>query len=151
MADTNAALTPTPTQKVSDVITTSPRMSRRRKQCLNAMGFFLIIAVILSFSISVLVTRWMLPVTVTFDLNNTIEQYQQQMAQQFTAESPLSEAQIRDATQRFYAALSSSLAEYQHAHRAVILVSPAVVMGAQDITGEVQQAIARKMAKEEAK
>lgn len=44
-------------------------MSRRRKQCLKAMSFFMVIAVVLSFSISVFVVRWLAPVTVTFDID----------------------------------------------------------------------------------
>ncbi|WP_272537122.1 type-F conjugative transfer system protein TrbI [Providencia sp. PROV206] len=121
-------------------------VSRRRKACLKAMSFFMVIAVVLSFSISVLVVRWLAPVTVTFDMAGTVNQYQQQMAMQFNAENPLSEQQIADATHRFQMALSDSLSEYQHEHQALILVTPAVVMGAEDITVDIQAAIADKMA-----
>ncbi|WP_272668956.1 type-F conjugative transfer system protein TrbI [Providencia sp. PROV151] len=120
--------------------------SRRRKACLKAMSFFMVIAVVLSFSISVFVVRWLAPVTVTFDMAGTVNQYQQQMAMQFNAENPLSEQQIADATHRFQMALSDSLSEYQQTHQALILVTPAVVMGAEDITVDIQAAIADKMA-----
>ena len=140
MAESNTTL-------VDKVTKTSERgMSRRRKACLKAMSFFMIIAVVLSFSISVFVVRWLAPVTVTFDMTGTVNQYQQQMALQFNAENPLSEQQIMEATHRFQVALSDSLSEYQQTHQALILVTPAVVMGAEDITVDIQAAIADKMA-----
>ncbi|HEM8293655.1 type-F conjugative transfer system protein TrbI [Providencia vermicola] len=140
MADPNTTL-------VDKVEKTPARgASRRRKACLKAMSFFMVIAVVLSFSISVFVVRWLAPITVTFDMTGTVNQYQQQMAMQFNAENPLSEQQIADATHRFQVALSDSLSEYQHTHQALILVTPAVVMGAEDITVDIQAAIADKMA-----
>ncbi|EMB8480660.1 type-F conjugative transfer system protein TrbI [Providencia rettgeri] len=139
MADPNTTL-------VDKAIKTPTRgMGRRRKACLKAMSFFMIIAVVLSFSISVFVVRWLAPITVTFDMTGTVNQYQQQMALQFNAENPLSEQQIAEATHRFQMALSDSLSEYQQAHQALILVTPAVVMGAEDITVDIQAAIADKM------
>ncbi|BBG61849.1 type-F conjugative transfer system protein TrbI [Providencia rustigianii] len=140
MADTHATL-------VDKAINLPARgRRRRRKACLKAMSFFMVIAVVLSVSMSVFVMRWFAPVTVTFDMSGTVNQYQQQMAQQFSAEQPLSEAEITLSTQRFYQALNESLMAYQQQHHALILVSPAVVMGADDITAEIQAAIAEKMA-----
>ncbi|MGW8594959.1 type-F conjugative transfer system protein TrbI [Providencia rettgeri] len=127
------------------VKTPAQGMSRRLKQCLKAMSFFMVIAVVLSFSISVFVVRWLAPVTVTFDMTGTVNQYQQQMAMQFNSENPLSEQQIAEATHRFQMALSDSLSEYQQSHQALILVTPAVVMGVEDITVDIQAAIADKM------
>lgn len=145
MADNNTTLT-----DVSDNATSTARpvrrRSARRRQCLKAMAFFMAIAVVLSFSIAVFVMRWLSPVTVTFDMSGTVQQFQQQMASQFSAEQPLSDGQIAEATQHFQQALSDSLSDYQHTHHALILVTPAVVMGAEDITVEIQQAIADKMA-----
>ncbi|HCT0716660.1 TPA: TrbI F-type domain-containing protein, partial [Escherichia coli] len=46
---------------------------------------------------------------------------------------------------RFNTALEASLQVWQQKHHAVILVSPAVVQGAPDITREIQQDIARRM------
>ena len=140
MAESNTTLVDN-TQK-----TPARGTSRRRKACLKAMSFFMVIAVILSFSISVFVVRWLAPVTVTFDLAGTVNQYQQQMAMQFNAENPLSEQQIADATHRFQMALSDSLSEYQQTHQALILVTPAVVMGAEDITVDIQATSADKLA-----
>lgn len=42
--------------------------------------------------------------------------------------------------------LSTELQEYQRDHNVLILVTPAVVSGAADITGEIQSAVAQKMA-----
>lgn len=135
MADINTTLT-----DVNDNVTSTGRRARRRsprlRQCLKAMVFFMAIAVV----------RWLAPVTVTFDMSGTVHQFQQQMASQFNAEQPLSDGQIAEATQHFQQALSDSLSDYQHTHHALILVTPAVVMGAEDITVEIQQAIADKMA-----
>ncbi|HHR6502984.1 TPA: type-F conjugative transfer system protein TrbI [Providencia alcalifaciens] len=140
MADTNSTLMDTPEK------TPTSRQHRRRYKCLKAVSFFMMIMLGLSFSFSVLVARWLSPSAVTFDMTGTINQYQQQMALQFNAENPLSEQQIAEATHRFQMALSDSLSEYQQAHRALILVTPAVVMGAEDITADIQAAIADKMA-----
>ncbi|CAG9436745.1 type-F conjugative transfer system protein TrbI [Providencia alcalifaciens] len=118
----------------------------RHAKTVTAIGFFLFIGLGVSFSVAVLVARWLTPITVTFDMTETINQYQQQMAQQFTAEHPLSDEEIAFSTQRFYQALNESLMAYQQQHHALILVSPAVVMGAEDITAEIQAAIADKMA-----
>ncbi|MBP3113208.1 conjugal transfer protein TrbI, partial [Klebsiella quasipneumoniae] len=46
---------------------------------------------------------------------------------------------------RFNDALEKSLAEYQQQHHVVILVSPAVVQGAPDVTRNIQHDIARRM------
>jgi len=140
MANSNTALI----EKSATAV--SPRRKRRQRECLKAVCFFMLIGLGLSVAVSVFVMRTFSPVTVTFDMTDTVNQYQQQMAQQFNAENPLSEQQIAQATQRFQVALSESLSEYQVQHRALILVTPAVVMGAEDITVDIQAAIASKMA-----
>lgn len=140
MANSNTALIEKPATAVS------ARRQRRQRECLKAVCFFMLIGLGLSVAVSVFVMRTLSPVTVTFDMTDTVNQYQQQMAQQFNAENPLSEQQIAQATQRFQVALSESLSEYQVQHRALILVTPAVVMGAEDITVDIQAAIANKMA-----
>ncbi|MEG2568260.1 MAG: type-F conjugative transfer system protein TrbI [Acinetobacter sp.] len=58
----------------------------------------------------------------------------------------LDEGQTTALTERFMRTLSTELQEYQRRHDALILVSPAVVSGAADITGEIQSAVATKMA-----
>ncbi|ECI2686112.1 hypothetical protein AID18_005040, partial [Salmonella enterica subsp. enterica serovar Reading] len=53
---------------------------------------------------------------------------------------------VKALTARFNRALSDSLTAYQREHRAVIIVAPAVVGGAEDITADIQQAVAARMA-----
>ena len=61
------------------------------------------------------------------------------------SQKQLSEAQSKALSARFNTALEASLQAWQQKHHAVILVSPAVVQGAPDITREIQQDIARRM------
>ncbi len=61
------------------------------------------------------------------------------------SQKKLSEAQSKALADRFNAALEASLQTWQQKHHAVILVSPAVVQGAPDITRAIQQDIARRM------
>lgn len=61
------------------------------------------------------------------------------------SQKQLSEAQSKTLSARFNTALEASLQAWQQKHHAVILVSPAVVQGAPDITREIQQDIARRM------
>lgn len=138
MAATNPALTP-------ELPVKTARRHRRRHDCIRAVCFFLAVSLAVSTGISVLVHRWLTPVTVSFDLTRTVDQFRDQMAQQISAEKPLTEAQIAQTSHRFQEAMSRSLDEYSRQHRAVILVSPAVVTGTPDITADIQAAIAEKM------
>lgn len=61
------------------------------------------------------------------------------------SQKKLSEAQTKDLSARFSASMDASLQAWQQKHHAVILVSPAVVQGAPDITRDIQQDIARRM------
>lgn len=138
MAATDPALTPEPPVKTA-------RRHRRRHDGIRAVCFFLAVSLAVSTGISVLVHRWLTPVTVSFDLTRTVDQFRDQMAQQISAEKPLTDAQIAQTSQRFQEAMSRSLDEYRRQHRAVILVTPAVVTGTPDITADIQAAIAEKM------
>lgn len=121
------------------------RRSRRHRDCLRAVGFFLVMSLTLSTGIAVLVHHWLTPVTVSFDLTRTVDQFRDQMAQQISPETPLSEAQIAGTSRRFQDAMSESLTEYSRDRHAVILVTPAVAAGVPDITAEIQASIAEKM------
>lgn len=61
------------------------------------------------------------------------------------SQKQLTEAQSKALSDRFNDALEKSLAEYQQQHHVVILVSPAVVQGAPDVTRNIQHDIARRM------
>lgn len=91
-------------------------------------------------------TTWLLtrpapqPAIVAFDMKGTLDQFLAQSASQ-----SLTETQGEQLAERFSAALEASLSDYQHAHQALILVSPSVVRGAPDITLTIQQDIAARM------
>lgn len=89
---------------------------------------------------SVLIS-WRTPTVVSFDMKGTVDQFTEQAGAQ-----SLDEKQTTDLTERFMHALSTELQDYQRRHDALILVSPAVVSGAADITGDIQAAVAVKMA-----
>ena len=78
---------------------------------------------------------------VSFDMAGTLNSFMSQAAAQ-----ALDEARIKALTARFNRALSDSLTAYQRDHRAVIIVAPAVVGGAEDITADIQQSVAARMA-----
>lgn len=139
MATTDPALTPESRKP-------GARRNRRRHDCLRAVSFFLVITLMASAGASVLTHRWLTPVTVSFDLTRTLNQFRDQVAQQISADNPLTEAQIADTSRRFQSAMSHSLDEYSRQHNAVILVTPAVVSGTADITADIQTAIAQRMA-----
>ena len=80
------------------------------------------------------------PAIVAFDMKGTLDQFLTQSASQ-----SLTEAQSMQLAERFSAALDASLNDYQHAHQALILVSPSVVRGAPDITLTIQRDIAARM------
>lgn len=80
------------------------------------------------------------PRLVTFDMKKTLDSFMDSVSQK-----PLTEAQSKALSERFNDALEKSLADYQRQHHVVILVSPAVVQGAPDVTRKIQTEIARRM------
>ncbi len=75
-----------------------------------------------------------------FDMKKTLDSFMDSVSQK-----QLTEAQSKALSDRFNDALEKSLAEYQQQHHVVILVSPAVVQGAPDVTRNIQHDIARRM------
>ncbi len=96
--------------------------------------------VLLNAAVSYGIVRLNAPVTVAFTLKQTVDAFFDSASQK-----QLSEAQSKALSARFNTALEASLQAWQQIHHAVILVSPAVVQGAPDITREIQQDIARRM------
>jgi conjugal transfer pilin signal peptidase TrbI len=90
------------------------------------------------------VTRLMLahatPRVVAFDMKKTLDSFMDSVSQK-----QLSEAQSKALSDRFNAALEQSLADYQNKNHVLILVSPAVVQGAPDVTRKIQTDIATRM------
>lgn len=80
------------------------------------------------------------PRVVAFDMKKTLDSYMDSASQK-----PLTEAQSKALSDRFNSALEQSLTDYQQQHHVLILVSPAVVQGAPDVTRAIQHDIARRM------
>lgn len=116
-----------------------------RRRCLQKVGLATACLLAFNTAIALLLWQFLSPVTVSFDLNSTVKSFQEQMASQLSGEHPLTDTQIEAMTARFNQELSSSLERYQDAHRAIILVSPAVVGGVKDITSDIQDDIAKHM------
>ena len=93
---------------------------------------------------NVFITRLVLahtaPRAVAFDMKKTLDSFMDSVSQK-----PLSEAQSKALSDRFNAALEQSLADYQKTNHVLILVSPAVVQGAPDVTRKIQTDIATRM------
>lgn len=114
--------------------------SKRRNRCILPVAIVAGALLTLNAAISLLMIEWQKPVMVSFDMTDTVNQFMVQVASQ-----PLSEAQSQQLTQRFNRMLSITLTEYSNRQRAVILVSPAVVSGVEDITAHIQAEIATRM------
>lgn len=90
--------------------------------------------------ITCLVLAHTAPRVVAFDMKKTLDSFMDSVSQK-----PLSEAQSKALSDRFNAALEQSLADYQKTNHVLILVSPAVVQGAPDVTRKIQTDIATRM------
>ena len=108
----------------------------------TALGWMLALAVLTALNLAA--TGWLAlhrtPTPVAFDMKGTIDQFMEQSASQ-----SLTEAQSKQLVARFTQALDASLSAWQQEHRALILVSPSVVRGADDITRTIQHDIATRM------
>lgn len=83
---------------------------------------------------SALMVEWRTPDVVTFDMKGTIDRFMDQSSRK----NP-DEANSRALTDRFTTSMNSSIKDWQVSCHALILVSPAVVSGARDITHEVHR------------
>ncbi len=91
--------------------------------------------------LSRVVLEYSTPRVVAFDMKKTLDS----SFMDSVSQKQLTEAQSKALSDRFNDALEKSLAEYQQQHHVVILVSPAVVQGAPDVTRNIQHDIARRM------
>ncbi|MGE0968602.1 type-F conjugative transfer system protein TrbI (plasmid) [Klebsiella sp. WOUb02] len=100
--------------------------------------------VIATLAASAVITRVMIasavPRVVAFDMKKTLDAFMDDVSRK-----SLTQAQSKALSERFNGALEQSLAAYQQDNHVVILVSPAVVQGAPDVTRKIQTAIARRM------
>lgn len=128
-------MTTTPT-----VISPAPFRSRRRALFIAAG----VVGVLLANGlVSYAMTRVTAPRAVAFDMKRTVDAFFDSASQK-----KLSEEQTKALSNRFNTALEGSLLTYQQRHHVLILVSPAVVLGAPDVTRDIQQDIARRMREE---
>lgn len=77
---------------------------------------------------------------VTFDMQGTVNSFMAQLSHQHAGEET-----VKKTTGRFNAALNGALTDWQRHHDAIILVAPAVVAGAPDITPNIQAEVAKRM------
>lgn len=77
---------------------------------------------------------------VSFDMRRTVDTFTEQ-----TADRQLSDADKDRLVARFNDALTASLTAWAETHQRPVLVKGAVVSGVDDITGDIQRDIARRM------
>ena len=111
------------------------------RRCLRNLLLVAATVLCVNAAVTSLLISWRTPTVVSFDMKGTVDQFTDQAGAQ-----SLNEAQMSVPTERFMQTLSTELQEYQRDHNVLILVTPAVVSGAADITGEIQSAVAQKMA-----
>ncbi|MBF7982103.1 MULTISPECIES: type-F conjugative transfer system protein TrbI [Rahnella] len=128
-------LTPSDHQSV-----TVKKRSKRRNRCIVPVAVVAAGMIALNAAIALLLIQWQTPVTVTFDMKGTVDQFMTQ-----TAQHQLTQGESDALTLRFTTALDASLKDYQHRHDALILVAPSVVSGVKDITVDIQRDVARRM------
>ena len=116
-------------------------LTLRRASVIVALVLFVLAT---SAFLSRVVLEYSTPRVVAFDMKKTLDSFMDRVSQK-----QLTEAQSKALSDRFNDALEKSLAEYQQQHHVVILVSPAVVQGAPDVTRNIQHDIARRMKGEE--
>lgn len=93
-----------------------------------------------SAGVSWLICQLNRPVIVAFNMKSTVDAFFDSAGRK-----SLDEIQTKALSDRFNMALEASLQNWQTRHHALILVAPAVVQGAPDITREIQKDVARRM------
>ncbi len=95
--------------------------------------------VLLNAAVSYAIVRLNTPATVAFNMKQTVDAFFDSASQKKRSEAQ-SKALAYCFTRHW-----RPVADVEQEHHAVILVSPAVVQGAPDITRKIQQDIARRM------
>ncbi|HBC5194953.1 TPA: type-F conjugative transfer system protein TrbI [Serratia marcescens] len=118
----------------------TPPNSPAQKRAIALWGT---VCVLIAVLLSVGATLWLLhrqPAIVTFDMKQTMEAFYESAAKQ-----SLPPERSKLLAERFIGALQTSITQYQQRNNVIILVSPAVVGGAKDVTRELQRDIAARM------
>lgn len=122
------------------------KRSPRRQRCLKATLAAIAFICLLNAGITLSLVLWLTPehkTVVTFDMKRTVDQFMDQAASR-----SLSEADSAALSTKFTEALNESLIKYQEDNRAIVLVKPAVVLGARDVTEDIQHDVSEWMRKE---
>ena len=90
--------------------------------------------------LSRVVLEYSTPRVVAFDMKKTLDSFMDSVSRK-----QLTESQSKALSDRFNDALEKSLDDWQRRNHVLILVAPAVVNGAPDITLSIQRDIARRM------
>ena len=138
---TESSLTAEAVRKGVNITAKGHKREQHRRRCLRSL--LLVAATILCINAAVtsLLISWRTPTVVSFDMKGTIDHFTDQAGEQ-----SLDEGQTKALTDRFMRTLITELQDYQERHDALILVTPAVVSGASDITDEIQSGVAQRMA-----
>ncbi|MBU9844809.1 type-F conjugative transfer system protein TrbI [Rahnella ecdela] len=123
---------------MKDVFPAHSTFTGRRHDTLTVACF--LAALIINAGVSYAITIWQTRETVSFDMKRTVDAFFDS-----ASHKNLSEEQSKALSQRFNTALEGSLRAFQREHHVLIMVSPAVVQGAPDITRDIQRDIARRM------
>ncbi len=115
--------------------------ARRRLRHRGRLLSLAVMLITVNAGISALMVEWKTPDVVTFDMKGTIDRFMDQ-----SSRKNLDEATSRALTERFTSNLNRSIEDWQASHHALILVTPAVVSGASDITVDIQKSVAQRMA-----
>lgn len=125
---------------VTGSVTPVKKRGKHRNRCIIPVACVAACMIAFNAGIALLLIQSQKPVTVAFDMKGTIDQFMNQ-----TAQHQLTEQQSAALSERFTHALETSIADYQRRRHAIILVSPSVVAGAEDITGAIQRDISHHM------
>lgn len=117
------------------------RRERQNRRCLRSLLLVACTILCINAAVTSLMISWRMPEVVAFDMKKTLDQFTEQAGAQ-----ELDEPQTKALTARFMASLNAELEDWQRRHDALILVTPAVVSGAADITDEIQTGVAHRMA-----
>lgn len=101
-------------------------------------GVMLLLA---NIAISALVVELMAsPKIVTFDMKRTVDTFMQQAAKR-----NLSQGEVKALVERFSSSLQQTVSIYQKRHHVIVVVKPAIIAGADDVTEPLQAQIADNM------
>ena len=100
----------------------------------------MVVSVFLNAAVSIALIKVNETKFVTFDMKDTVDIFSRQVVEQKNSEQA-----VQSLTVKFNKSMQKVLGDYSQSHHVVILVKPAVIEGAQDVTPELQRKIAMMM------